>query len=294
MQVILHTGVHATDDDRLLRGLTRNAADWRDDGVAVPGPSRYRQLLSDAVHALAQGTPAPEAREVLLEAILTDDPEHVDRMVLSNRNFFCVPKLALQGGVLYARAEERVAAFKALFAGDEIELFMGVRNPATFLPALFAESPSNDFYDFVAGVDPRTLRWSDLVRRLRAAHPDVALTVWCNEDTPLIWGQILREMAGIELNRKIRGAFDLLSDIMEPEGMKRFRAYLSAHPNMTERQKRRVMIAFLDKYALDEAIEEELEIPVGWTEAVIDEMTEDYEDDMLTLERMRGVTVIAP
>ncbi|SFD81074.1 hypothetical protein [Roseivivax sediminis] len=293
MQIILHAGVHATDEDRLLRGLSRNAEAWRDDGVAVPGPSRYRTLLSDAVQALATGTPGPEARDVLMETILTEDAEHVGRMILSHRNFFGVPKLALRGGILYARAEERLGALKSLFAGDGIELFLGVRDPATFLPAVFAEAPQTEFTEFLDGLAPEDLRWSDLVRRLRAAHPDVPITLWANEDTPLIWGQILRTMAGIEADRRIKGAFDLLSEIMEPEGMKRFRAYLAEHPGLTEHQRRRVMVAFLDKYARADAIEEELDLP-GWDATRVAALTERYEEDLDAIARMPGVKTIAP
>ena len=44
---------------------------------------------------------------------------------------------------------------------------------------------------------------------------------------------------------------------MSKEGMQRFAAYLKSHPDMTEIQKRRVISAFLDKFALEEEIEEE-------------------------------------
>ena len=64
-------------------------------------------------------------------------------------------------------------------------------------------------------------------------------------------------MAGLNPGTKIKGSFDLLSEIMTREGMTRFRAYLAKHPVMTEIQKRRVMVAFLDKFARPEAIEEE-------------------------------------
>lgn len=53
MQISLHIGVHGTDEDRLLKGLLRNANDFRKDGVAIPGPSRYRALLSDALNGWA-------------------------------------------------------------------------------------------------------------------------------------------------------------------------------------------------------------------------------------------------
>lgn len=293
MQVILHTGVHCTDDDKLLRGLLRNADDFRGDGVAIPGPSKYRQLLTDTVNSLAGGKPASDAREILLDVMLSDDPDKVDRLILSHENFFGVPKLTLAGGRLYRKAEQRLQMVCDLFKGDQVQVFMGLRNPASFLPAMFRATPFASLDEFMHGVDPMHLRWSDLIRRIRTDVPQVPLTVWCNEDTPLIWGELMREMAGIEITRKIVGSFDLFSEIIDPEGMKRFRAFLKDHPGINEMQKRRVMVAFLDKYALDEEIEEELDLP-GWDEAYIDMLTELYEDDMFEIARMQGVTVIDP
>ncbi|QFT64251.1 hypothetical protein SAMN05421853_102357 [Roseivivax halotolerans] len=293
MQVILHSGVHFTDEGRFLKAMQRNAPLLREVGVAIPGPSRYRTLLSEAAHRLAGGTPAPEAREVLLDGLLDEDWGGIDRIILSHPNFFSVPRLAMQGGVVYRKAEERIDVIKTLFAGDSVEVFLGLRDPSGFLHSAYREGDFPDFATFLDGADPDAFRWSGLIRRLRTAHPDVPLTCWCNEDTPIIWGQIIREAGGFESNRKVKGAFDLLHEIMDPEGMKRFRAYLHQHPTMTERQKRRVMVAFLDKYAMDEEIEEELDLP-GWDEARVDRLSQVYEDDVQEIERMPGVTFIAP
>ena len=62
---------------------------------------------------------------------------------------------------------------------------------------------------------------------------------------------------------------------------------------MSEAQKRRVIIAFLDKYALEEEIEEELDMP-GWTEDVVDEMSKTYDEDVATIAAMPGVRVLMP
>ena len=79
---------------------------------------------------------------------------------------------------------------------------------------------------------------------------------------------------------------------MSKEGMQRFAAYLKSHPDMTEIQKRRVISAFLDKFALEE-IEEELDL-AGWTEDLMDDMMDVYDEDMLEVQRIPGVTLIAP
>ncbi len=291
MQVVLHAGAHNTDEDRLVKCLLRNRDDFRQRGIAVPGPSRYRRLLRDTLHAMSEGTLAPDARDILLDAILDED--HPKRLLLSNDNFFSVPKLAVAKGVFYPRAEIKLAHLARIFAQDRLELFLAIRNPATFLPAVHADAPEMRFDDFIDGTDPRDLRWSELIGRIHAHVPGLGITVWCNEDTPLIWAQLIRDMAGLDPAQKIIGGFDLLSEIMSQAGMKRFRAYLKEHPNMTEIQKRRVITAFLDKFAIEDEIEQELDLP-GWTEELVDSLTALYDDDVFRISQMPGVTMIAP
>ena len=291
MQIIFHSGAHFTDDDRLMKCLLRNKDAFARRGISIPGPGKYRQLLRSTLQAMRGAAPDPDAREVLLDAILDD--EAADRVVLSNAHFFGVANAAVRDGVLYPAAPERLASLRRLFPDDELELFMAIRNPATFLPLVQEKSPERTMSDILGGNDPRTLLWSDLILALRDAAPDVAITVWCNEDTPLIWGQIIRDMAGLPEGEKIIGAFDLLKTIMSTEGMKRFRAYLAAHTTMSEQQKRRVIAAFLDKFAMDDVIEEELDIP-GWTETLVDDMTRIYDEDVAEIENMPGLRFVSP
>ncbi len=291
MQLVLHTGAHFTEEERLMKCLLRNKGDFAKRGVIVPGPGRYRRLLRDTLNAMRDTAPAPGAREVLMDAILDD--AGADRLILSNAHFFGAPRACIRRGVLYPGAPDRIAQFTQLFPYEDIEMFMALRNPATFLPAVFNKSPKEEMDDFLGGVDPVQIRWSDTLLRIRERVPSVGITVWCNEDAPLIWAQIIRDMAQLEHGQKITGGFDLLGEIMSREGMKRFRAYLKTHPVMNEMQKRRVIAAFLDKYALDDAIEEELDLP-GWTEQLVQDMTDVYDEDVFAIQRIPGVQVISP
>lgn len=291
MYFVLHTGAHFTEEDRLIKCLLRNKGDFAKRGVSVPGPSQYRRLLRDTLNALRGHHPTPEARDILLDDIL--EGTRPERVVLSNAHFFGAPRACVRRGVLYPNGPARLAQFRDIFAQDTIELFIALRNPATLLPALFDHAPQDDMEEFLGDVDPRTIYWSDTLEGLRAHVPEVRITCWCNEDAPLIWAQIIREMAGLDDGEKITGGFDLLSAIMSPEGMQRFRGYLKSHPVMTEAQKRRVMAAFLDKFALVEEIEEELDLP-GWTDELVDEMTDIYDADMARVAQIDGVRLIMP
>ena len=291
MQLALHTGAHFTEQERLIKTLLRNNDAFSRRGIHVPGPNSYRGLVRDTLNAMSRAPAAPDAREVLLDVILNG--VDADRIVLSDANFFRTAGTAIQKGSLYPAAAARMGYMAALFPDDEIEIFLGLRNPATLIPRIYQNASHPAEPDFWAGRGPHDIRWRETVTAIRAAVPEVPITVWCSEDLPLIWSQVVREIAGIEVTEKIVGGFDLLGSIMTKEGMERFRSYLHNHPDMSEIQKRRVISAFLDKFALDDAIEEELDMP-GWTEALVDDLTELYEEDVFAIERLPGVTLIAP
>jgi len=92
---------------------------------------------------------------------------------------------------------------------------------------------------------------------------------------------------------ELSGTDDLLAEIMTRNGFKRFQSYLENHPPQNEIQKRRVIAAFLSKFAVAEKIEQELDIP-GWTEDYVDQLTDLYEEDLDEVQRMHGVNFIAP
>ncbi|QEW19996.1 hypothetical protein LA6_002188 [Marinibacterium anthonyi] len=291
MQIILHTGAHFTEEERLIKCLLRNQEEFSRRGIAVPGPGRYKKLLKDTLNALRDGPAAPEARDVLIDAILEEDKAR--RMILSNAHFFGAPRAALRDGLLYPNAPEKIRQMRQLFPDDDIEIFMAMRNPATLLPAIYKESPRDELDDFLEGIDPRDILWSYSLTAMRVLNPAIPITVWCNEDTPLIWGQIIRAMAGLKPGTKITGSFDLLGAIISTEGMKRFRTYLRDHPDMNEVQRQRVMAIFMEKYAIEDELVEELEMP-GWTEELVDEMTAIYDADFEAVRQIPGVTVLAP
>ncbi|MDG2340673.1 MAG: hypothetical protein P8L32_05690 [Paracoccaceae bacterium] len=291
MQVILHIGAHCTDDDLLIGTLRKNKDMLAMLGTDVPAPSSYRKLLREALLAMANGSPKPGARELFLDQIL-DNPE-AERVILSNESFVSLPHRIFDGGVFYRLAAKRLAAMAELMAGDELEIYMSIRNPATFLSAAYAKIEGRSFSEFMDGASPLDLRWSDVIKRIREAVPNIPLTVWCNEDTPLIWTQIVRDISALEHTTKLKGGYDLLRSIMSQEGITRFKTYVGQNPPPNEVHLRRIIVAFLDKYALDEEIEEELTAP-GLSEAAVHTMTETYEEDLYEIERIPGVTFLTP
>ncbi|MFC6584507.1 hypothetical protein [Sulfitobacter aestuariivivens] len=199
----------------------------------------------------------------------------------------------MQKGVLYPAAPQRMAYMAQLFPEDALEMYLIIRNPAALLPIFHSVAQDPEDAAFWGGRNPQDLRWSETVASIRSAAPEMPITVCCNEDLPLTWAQLIRDMAGLGPHEKLVGGFDLLHTIMSSEGMQRFRAYLGNQTQISEEQRRRVIVAFLDKFALEDEIEEELDMP-GWTEDTVDYLTEIYDQDVEVIKGIPGVTVLAP
>ncbi|MFB9150483.1 hypothetical protein [Roseovarius ramblicola] len=291
MQVVIHAGAHMTDEDRLIACLRDNVETLSPCGIHVPDPESYRRLLRDLMHT-AQKTALPaDARDSVMAA--TGTPEGAARLVLANHGFFGTPRMSVGGARFYPAADMRLGLLGEIFAPDGVALFLGLRNPATLLPALLPDTPFSTVTELLRGDDPAHLRWSETVARLRAAHPEVPVTVWCNEDTPLIWADLLHAMTGTGEDMPLAGEFALLPEIMTRAGHQRFAAYIAARPDLTGAQKRRVVAAFLDKFADEAAIEEELDVP-EWDPGMIETLSAHYDEDVAEIADMDGVRMILP
>ncbi|MEC7762818.1 MAG: hypothetical protein VX874_13010 [Pseudomonadota bacterium] len=289
MQIAFHIGAHCTDEDQLVKSLVKNTQIFTDHGVSVPGPSRYRKLLTDVAVKLAGKPASLETQDMVLEQIL--DGTDPDRVVFSFDNYISGPRRALENGMLYPAAGEKTRVLHDLFPDHDVEFYLAVRDPATFVPAFLTKYPEIDRDDVMAKLNPMGMVWSDIIKDIRDDNPDCPITVWCNEDTPLIWPEVMHEITGIDMRILFKGGLDIIAQIMQREGVKRLRAYMAENQPTSEIQRRRVLAAFLDKYAIEEEVEQEIDLP-GWTAELVEELSSSYEDDMLEISRIPGVSFI--
>ncbi len=295
MRIVYHLGAHFTDEERLLRCLLKNRGVLSKQSIVVPGPTRYRHLMRDTVNALKGQAASIDTQALVLEQIMEED--RADRMILSWEHFMAFTPWVMDGG-LYPLAGDRTRAFAQIFPEIEAEFHLAIRNPASFLPAIYAKQkdmkggkPTYD--DFTRGIDMLTVRWSSVVENILTRNPDAPLTVWCDEDTPLIWPEVLQAVAGCAPGTVLEDESDLLAHLMPAEGFKRMQAYIETHPITSVAMRRRIVSAFLDKFALKDKINVDVEMP-GWTEATAQTLTRNYEQDVARIAATQGVRFIAP
>jgi len=290
MRIVYHLGAHCTDEDRLVRCLLKNRAVLAEAGIAMPSPTRYRKLLRDTATQLRGAAASQDTQAMILDQIIDDGP--VDRLILSWTSFLSFPAYAV-GEMLYANGGQRLRGFTRIFPDFQAEFHLGLRNPATFLPDLRQRAQAKGHEDILRNVDPLALRWSDTIRQIKAEHPGVPLTVWCDEDTPLIWPEVLQAVAGHDPDLVLEESDELLAQLLTEAGLARFQAYCAEHPPQSVPQRRRIVTAFLEKFGRPDQLSAEISAP-GWTETLVERMTQSYLADVGHIAGIPGVTLIEP
>ena len=291
MQIVFHCGVHGTDLYRMVKTLLQNR-DWLlRNGVEPVTPNRHRDVFNEALLSL-HGSPAtPEMEQVMLDAVLdSDDPR---RVICSTPSFLGRARRAISRDGLYDSAGEKMAALANLFPSAEIEFFIGMKNPATLIPFVLAQEGTGDYDEVMGGIDPLSLRWAPMMRRVLAALPGRRIVVWCHEDTSLIWPEVVRRIATMPNDVPLKAGLQILGDILHPDGIQMIREEMAREQRLTIESRRRIFAAALQKHALPEQIETDIELP-GWSQPLVDRITAAYDADIAEIAALPGIEFITP
>ncbi|QAX30435.1 hypothetical protein [Leisingera sp. NJS204] len=285
-----HVGAPNTDNGQLTWSLRKDAQRLLAQGVMIRRPGTYMAALNQMLRKQNQDTVTDQERAALLDGMVKD--QSVSRIILTNSGFLGVPGWMLNGGRLYRNAGSNAAALRTVFPGNPCEFFLGLRNPATLIGPVFKSQSNRTWEQFAAGTDFLNLRWSDVVADIQDSNPGCRITVWCNEETPVIWPNILGQVTGLGDGFRFDGELDITRGIISEAGYERLEAYLANRPGLSEDQRERVRALFLSYFHSEEAVEEEIDLP-GWSQPLVDEMSESYQADAELIRRMTGVTFLS-
>ncbi len=291
MRIVYHLGMHCTDDERLIKCLLVNRGALSAEKIAVPGPARYRSLLRDTAVSLQGRRASIETQDLLLDEIL-EDADLPDRLVLSWENFIAFPQWAVREA-LYPTAGERLLALTRIFPDHGAEFHLAIRNPASFLPELLRRLGNKSYAEMMGGCDPRDLFWSEMIEDIVTRNPNVPVHVWCDEDTPLIWPEVLQIVTGHSDAITLADTDSLLATLFSGHAMKRMNDLMEKTPHMTVARRRRITGSFLTKLALPQRMTAQFDLP-GWTADLVEAMTLQYDQDLDRIIALPGVTLTLP
>ncbi|PID36541.1 MAG: hypothetical protein CR993_04090 [Rhodobacterales bacterium] len=288
IRVAINIGAPGADDGQIIWSLRKNANDLHKQGVLVRRPGLYRQDLKSKAEAASKTPPSDDDRRQFLQSMVKG--QEMSRIVLSDNSYFGLPVWMLGGGQLFRNAARNISNLASLFYPGQVELFLSIQNPATLIPEVFAAQSSVDWKGFLRGADLGSLFWSDVIADISEALPDVPITVWAQEETPMIWPEVLGAVSGMPAEYPFLGANDVIGKVISAEGTARLEKYLAEH-KFDAKHQAQVRATFLKYFCIEEALEEEIDLP-GWSQALVDELTELYYDDFNRLHELKNVRII--
>ncbi|MEO0989649.1 MAG: hypothetical protein AAFX00_01730 [Pseudomonadota bacterium] len=291
MKIALHLGAACTDGDALIWSLLKDAEAFESRGTAIPRPRRFRPQMRQIQARLKGATLEPMLQDQLLSFIAGEaSPE---RVILSDDSFLSMPSKVFEGGTFYSGAGNAAQSLRAMFSNHDCAFYLGMRNPATFIAELVRTEAPLTYETLLNGADPNAIRWSEVVGAIRAACSDVPLTVWCNEDTPLVWPMLLHDISGTDEEVHLSGATDIASKLLGPEGQLALASSFEDGLPATSDELVDTIADVLAEHVETSDIEEIVDLP-AWTNTQVDDITEAYEADVDLIAAMEGVQVLRP
>jgi hypothetical protein len=292
MDLRLHIGVHRTATQHLRIVLRNNKALLEAEGICLPEPEFAERAFATAVRRMKAKEDVGEINAELMSA-LTQDREF-RRIILVDPNIAGTLMRPIGTEFFYPRVATTVSRILTAIDGLPMRLFVGLRNPATFVPSCYSagmrHNPDVSFGKFVSESNLHGLRWSDFLHRAQLKNADLGMTVWRFEDYPYIWRDVVQALTGIKNREELVGTSDRVNSGLSLRGAILMHQYLQEHPVQTRTQFEKVAAAFDQKFPSTRGHND----PIHWPEELTEGMSENYEDDWYYIERMENVQTIQP
>lgn len=293
MDFRLHIGVHRTATQHLRRVLLTNRDLLEDQGICLPEPEFAERAFATALKQMKANEPLASVNAQLLSS-LTQDKEY-RRIVMIDPNISGTLLRPFGKEYFYPRIATTISRIVTALDGLPIRLFVGLRNPATFIPSCYCASlrhkPEVPFGKFVSEANLQGLRWSDFLHRAQLKKADLGLTVWRAEDYPRIWRDVAQAFTGIENREVLQGSSKPINPGLSLRGSILMHQFLQEKSANNRAGFEKISAAFAQKFPSSLGHTDE----IHWPEELTQSMTENYEDDWYYIERMDNVeTLVAP
>ncbi len=286
MRLAIHAGALFTDDGRFIKFMRANAKILAGFDRYFLGARAYRRVFRDFLETADPSAASSDAPVALQKLLPQEAP--VKRAILTCAQFLGENETCIQDGQFYPGAGHRISRIAQCFPDAPVEVYIGLCNPAGFIPKALIQMSDDQRQNTLKTTDLSCLSWLTMIEDIRDFAPDAKITLWSNEESPLIWGDILCAIADLPEDTPLNRELGFLSSLVSDEGKHEIQDVLRRQDVRSNPKRREALAAILKEYAQPDAIEEDLDLP-GWNEEIVASFTELYEQDLARLQSMPDI-----
>jgi len=283
-------GAHQIGLEHVTKHLEANRELLEQNGILYPSFKDMDAAMWPAIKALRNKKDDAYTLPRLVETL--SNGKKYDRVVIVRPSISGPPNRPIKDDGFYPRGATETGQLAKLIGAEDIRFFLGIRNPANFLPSCynlaFAEDHRLVLPEFVQLSDPYALRWSDYIQRVQGDESEMPLNVWSFEDYPYIWRSVLQGITGLPNKEDLVATEAQMTREVSIKGIGLMREYLRQHPPTSREMFDKIFEKFIERHP---AFDGET-VPDVWPEALVETLTDSYDDDLYYIERMENVNFI--
>jgi hypothetical protein len=293
MDIRIYVGAHKTASQHLSSILVANTELLdAEETVFYSRSFRALKFLNRALKAINSGGDKEDITGEMLHSF--SEGRDMKRLLIINPDIVGAVTKPFGKELFYPRTSGLIRQIQTLFEGHSLNLYAGVRNPATFLPSCYAETMLSasftDYQSYLEKVNLLNLKWSPFLHRLQGKQSDIPLTVWRFEDYPYIWRDIAQAFTGLPNGQNLTGNSERVNSSITLRGAQLLNRYTQEHPPRTKQDFENTKLAFMERFP---SSPNEIVAP-KWPPETVQNLTHNYEDDWYYIERMEGINIIQP
>lgn len=214
--IVLHLGAHKTASTHLARTLMHNNSMLKQYGIYSPKKIEIRASITNYANPSKKRADVTDEERDLRIAKAGHGQA---RIIVPDENIIGAPRNVFEKGIFYPAGARRLRRLLRYLTGYQVELFLTIRDPATFIPSCYCETVRNrgyiDFDQYMGNCNMEDVIWSNFIERLLSIVPQkTTLSVWCYEDYLHKADDIIKIIAGLPGSNDAN--FDKISEVVRP------------------------------------------------------------------------------
>ncbi|HZZ90017.1 MAG TPA: hypothetical protein VFE13_16940 [Caulobacteraceae bacterium] len=197
LKLNLHVGVHKTATTYIQRILKNGRPTLTESGIGYMPLAQFRKVISSRLKKIDPDQFRVESK--IGGFFHNQRPSSMERAIISDENLVGSCTALMSHGTPFAKAKQRLTAFRRLFPDAEITLFCSIRSYDAFLASAYCEALRHGtfvtFSEFIDRVDLNRMRWPNAIEKFNRLLEPTRTVLWRYEDFQQHESTIIRELA---------------------------------------------------------------------------------------------------
>ncbi len=288
MDIRIYSGGHRATMQHFMTALEDNNDYLKSEGIAYSSETGLN--IGQAINAMKSGGDFQKIQDdIIKELSLGIDAK---RIIWVDNKIIGTGRRPFKSLLNNRRIRGAYADLNALFKGHDFHVHVETRNPASLIPASYAEAVHTgvfkDFEEFVEEINLNEFRWSSYLHSVQGNQDPLPVSVWRFEDYAYMWRDIIGAFTGVSNFQDLVGPTQLETAGLNFKGAKLLNQYIKEYSVSDRAEVNKIKGIFQRQFPNSQNENTEM----YWPSGIVEDLNGSYDDDWYYIDRMDNMQAI--